>query len=102
MPAVLLVTDAEWVRNDVEAAIADPSMSLTSVADPAEAAAAAAELTYDLIVVDMQVKSMGGMAIVRRLKDAIAADSIASTPILLMLDRELAGRTLEAPTDAAE
>jgi DNA-binding response OmpR family regulator len=88
MPDVLLVTDAEWVRNDVEAAIAHPSTSITVVDDPGRAAAAAANQTYDLIVVDMQVRSMGGMAIVRRLKDAIATENVASTPILLMLDRE--------------
>lgn len=85
---MLLVTDAEWVRNDVEAAIADPATSVTVVADPAGAAAAAGDRTYDLIVVDMQVKSMGGMAIVRRLKDAIATQQVHSTPVLLMLDRE--------------
>ena len=88
MPDVLLVTDAEWVRNDVEAAIADPSTSITVVDDPGRAATAASDQTFDLIVVDMQVRSMGGMAIVRRLKDAIATENIASTPILLMLDRE--------------
>ncbi len=88
MPKVLLVTDADWVRNDVEAAISDPTSSVTTIGDPSSAAAEAGTNSYDLFVVDMQVKSMGGMAIVRLLKDAMATDSVETTPILLMLDRE--------------
>lgn len=88
MPNVLLVTDADWVRNDVEAAISDPASSITTIGDPADAAIEAQSTSYDLFVVDMQVKSMGGMAIVRLLKDAMANASVEKTPILLMLDRE--------------
>lgn len=88
MPNVLLVTDADWVRNDVEAAISDPASSITTIGDPADAALEAESNSYDLFVVDMQVKSMGGMAIVRMLKDAMANSSVEKTPILLMLDRE--------------
>lgn len=87
MPNVLLVADAEWVRNDIEAAITDPTSSVTVLDDPTAAGAVAGHAPFDLIVVDMQVRSMGGMAIVRLLRDAMATHDIEPAPILLLLDR---------------
>lgn len=87
MPNVLLVADAEWVRNDIEAAITDPTSSVTVLDDPTAAGAVAGQASFDLIVVDMQVRSMGGMAIVRLLRDAMATHDIEPAPILLLLDR---------------
>ncbi|HEY5686348.1 MAG TPA: response regulator [Acidimicrobiia bacterium] len=87
MANVLLVADAEWVRNDIEAAISDPTTSVTVLDDPARAATVAARTRFDLIVVDMQVKSMGGMAIIRLLRDAMATQEMEPVPIILLLDR---------------
>ena len=87
MANVLLVADAEWVRNDIEAAITDPTTSVTVLEDPARAATVAARTRFDLIVVDMQVKSMGGMAIIRLLRDAMATQEMEPAPIVLLLDR---------------
>lgn len=87
MPNVLLVADAEWVRNDIEAAITDPTSSVTVLDDPTAAGAVAGQTPFDLIVVDMQVRSMGGMAIVRLLRDAMATHEMEPAPILLLLDR---------------
>jgi CheY-like chemotaxis protein len=87
MPNVLLVADAEWVRNDIEAAITDPTSSVTVLDDPTAAGAVAGRAPFDLIVVDMQVRSMGGMAIVRLLRDAMATHEMEPAPILLLLDR---------------
>ncbi len=88
MPDVLLVTDATWVRTDVEAAIGGSPGSITVVSDPTAAVSAASQSSCELIVVDMQVASMGGMAIVRQLKAAMAGGEIDQAPVLLMLDRE--------------
>jgi DNA-binding response OmpR family regulator len=41
----------------------------------------------DAIVIDMQVGSMGGMAVIRRLRDAIAMGEIEQVPLVLLLDR---------------
>jgi DNA-binding response OmpR family regulator len=87
MPNVLLVADAEWVRNDIEAAITDPTSSVTVLDDPTTAGSVAGQAPFDLIVVDMQVRSMGGMAIVRLLRDAMATHEMEPAPILLLLDR---------------
>lgn len=87
MPTVLLVADDDWVRNDVEAALSDPTTSVETIDDPRRVVHAAHDLGPDLFVVDMQIGSMGGMAVTRDLKDAFAAGLIEEHPIVLLLDR---------------
>jgi DNA-binding response OmpR family regulator len=40
-----------------------------------------------VVLIDMQVGSMGGMAVVRRLREAIAMGQIEPTRLVLLLDR---------------
>jgi DNA-binding response OmpR family regulator len=87
MAALLLIADDEWVRNDVEASIADPSTTLTVLDDPADIVGAAGDRRFDLYAVDMQIASTGGMATVRLLKDAMFRNEIGRAPIVLLLDR---------------
>jgi DNA-binding response OmpR family regulator len=96
MSSILLVADDDWVRNDVEAALADPSVTLTVESDPRAAAALVRKETFDWAIIDMQVGSMGGMAIIRMLRDAIHSGATEDMGIILLLDRTadafLAGR----------
>lgn len=78
---MLLVSDASWVRNQVRAALSG-SAEIVEVDDPYQVEAAAPGT--DLSIVDMQVGSMGGMAITRTLK----AMTPATGPIVLLLDRQ--------------
>lgn len=87
MASILLIADAEWVRNDVSASIVDPSVSLTMLDDPSRITATAGDRRYDLYAVDMQIASTGGMATVRLLKDAMFREEIERAPIVLLLDR---------------
>jgi DNA-binding response OmpR family regulator len=41
----------------------------------------------EVVIIDMQVGSMGGMAVVRRLREAMAMGQIAPTRLVLLLDR---------------
>lgn len=87
MAALLVVTDAVWVANDVRAAVSDPSTTV-EVAESADAAVErATEGWFDVIIVDMQVGSSGGMAITRRFRDAMATEDVARAPVVLLLDR---------------
>lgn len=96
MTDILVVSDASWVVNDVRSALTDPRFSIRVVDDPRAAAAAATTEKTDLVIVDLQVGSMGGMAVTRAVRD-VAADEAARTPIVLLLDRDadgfLAGRS---------
>ncbi len=48
----------------------------------------AAETTAGVYLVDMQVGSMGGMAITRQLRDAMYAETIPAGVIVMLLDRQ--------------
>ena len=87
MAAILLIADEEWVRNDVAAAIVDPSTTLTVLDDPEDIVGLAGDRRFDLFAVDMQIGSTGGMATVRLLREAMFRGEIDSTPIVLLLDR---------------
>jgi len=93
---VLLVADAAWIRNEAVAALSDPGTVIREIEDPRHAVQAATEFAPDVVVVDLQVGSMGGMAVARALREAEFAGDIPTTSIVLLLDRTadefLAGR----------
>ena len=92
MSRVLVVADDPWVVSEVHAALSIGTNELIDHSDPATAAVATGDASVDVAVVDLQVASMGVMAItrsIRELKDPV--------PVVLLLDREadtfLAGRS---------
>lgn len=87
MPSFLLIADDEWVRNEVAAAIDDVATTVVHESDPRMAADVAGQSRFDVIMVDMQVGSMGGIAIIRSLRDAMHTGTVERTPVLLLLDR---------------
>ena len=78
---VLVVSDASWVQNQVRAALSG-SGDIVEAADPRQAEQAAERA--EAAVVDMQVGSMGGMALTRALKSALPGGG----PVVLLLDRQ--------------
>jgi DNA-binding response OmpR family regulator len=92
---VLVVADAGWVRSEVAAASSD--FEVYEETDPTKAVATCGEIAPDAVIVDLQVGSMGGMAVTRALRDAIFARRIEDTLIMLLLDRSadvfIAGRS---------
>lgn len=96
MPTALLVTDAAWVANDVRAALGVGHWEISELDDPKMAAEIADHTRPDAVIVDMQVKSMGGMAIIRAIK-AVFQNSAGPRTVLLLdrsADRFLAKRAL--------
>lgn len=87
MPKVLVVADTSWVKNDVHAALGLPGYDLIDHADPRTLAETAAELEPDVAVIDLQVASMGGMAMARALKEAALDPDFPDVPIVMLLDR---------------
>ncbi len=88
MTQILLVADTEWVVNQTRSALAGPSNGLHELADPRQLLDTAVEVEPDITIVDMQIGSMGGMAIVRMFRGAVIAGEIQPGPIMLLLDRE--------------
>lgn len=87
MPHVLVVTDETWVANDVRASLSEPGYSLTEFDDPQSALAACRTESLDAAVIDLQVRSMGGMAIVRAIRDIPRPGGARPLPTILLLDR---------------
>lgn len=84
---VLLVADTEWVKNDVVGALDTPRRRIILLDDPRMVVEEAALQSPQAYIVDMQVGSMGGMAVVRAIKSGIEAGSVPASPIVLLLDR---------------
>ncbi len=87
MASILLIADDAWVQNEVAAAIDDVSTTVRHETDPRQATLTAGENRFDVIIVDMQVGSMGGVALIRALRDATNAGEVEPAPIVLLLDR---------------
>ncbi|HKX76436.1 MAG TPA: hypothetical protein VJR05_13710 [Acidimicrobiia bacterium] len=94
---LLLVTDSTWVRNDVAAAL-PPGWHL-ELTDSRSVVAAAAQSQPDAVLIDLQVGSMGGYAVVRALKAGMAASDVEPARLILLLDRR-ADRFLVARSGA--
>lgn len=96
MTTILVVTDEPWVRNEVHAGLTSPDYTLIDHSEPATAAAVARDQAVDVVVVDMQVGSMGGMAITRAVRHVTGSVASKGIPVVMLLDREadafLAGR----------
>ena len=96
MPKILVVADEPWVVNDIKAALS-AEYDITEVSDPRSVVEVSRDSRPDAVIVDLQVGSMGGMAVTRSLRDAAATSGDSPPPIILLLDRVadsfLAGRS---------
>ena len=88
MPDVLLATDADWIHDEVAAALEGPDRAVRRVRKGADVLDAVLESPPALIVLDLQIGNMGGMATAMNLRLDAGAGRIPSAPILMLLDRE--------------
>ena len=84
---ILLATDADWIVDEVTAALGGPDTSFTVCRDGRAVTGAAAERQPDLVIADLQVGSMGGMAISLALRNDESVGASPRVPILMLLDR---------------
>ena len=87
VPKVLIATDADWIHADVDAALADGSTEVVRVRAGREVPAAVAEHQPVLVVLDLQIGNMGGVATYMHLEQEIEAGRLPAAPVLLLLDR---------------
>ena len=84
---ILIATDAQWVLDELEAALSSPSTTIQVVTNGRHVAAAVAEQTPDIAILDLQIGSMGGMAVTMDLRLDHSSGALPHVPVLMLLDR---------------
>lgn len=84
---VLLATDADWIVDEVTAALGGPDTSFTVCRDGHAVAKVVAEREPDVVITDLQVGSMGGMAITMALRLDESSGTVPHMPVVMLLDR---------------
>jgi DNA-binding response OmpR family regulator len=96
---ILVAADARWVRDQVRAAFVGHDQHVVDVTRGQDVRDAVAREHPDLVILDMQIGNMGGVASAIDLRLEESADRLPHATILLLLDRE-ADRFLAARADA--
>ncbi|HLM29420.1 MAG TPA: response regulator [Acidimicrobiales bacterium] len=87
MPDVLIATDADWIFDEVAAALTDEGTDVVRVRAGKEVREAVRRVQPGLVVLDLQIGNMGGIATAISLQQDAESDSAPPAPILLLLDR---------------
>ncbi|MDA8073438.1 MAG: response regulator [Actinomycetota bacterium] len=87
MRTIVVASDAPSVRAEVTAVIDDGDTTVVALASGAEVAAAVAEHHPDLVIVDLQMGNMGGMAVCLDLQLEASYGALPDVPVLMLLDR---------------
>ena len=85
MPTAVVVADGSWVTNEVRSALSVGSWRIEEIDDPRSVTDRLEESRVDAVIIDMQVGSKGGMAVVRSIRQA--TDPLTRPRTVLLLDR---------------
>jgi DNA-binding response OmpR family regulator len=99
MSTIIVAADAKWVRDLVKSACTAPGQQVLEATRGQDVRDLVGEHNPDLVVLDMQIANMGGLAVAIDLRLEGAAGRIPDVSILLLLDRE-ADRFLAGRVDA--
>ncbi len=84
---VLLASDLASLRRELETVLAGPDVEIEEASSGAETLARVIEGGVDLVVVDLQIGSMGGMAITMELRNLESYGGADPVSVLMLLDR---------------
>ena len=85
---VLLATDAQWVVDDLVAALGGPETSFTVCRNGRDVTAVVKARTPDIAILDLQSGSMGGVAVTMNLRLDESSGALPRIPVLILLDRK--------------
>lgn len=84
---ILVATDADFVLDEVVAALSGPDTTFTVCRNGRDVAGVVEARTPDLAILDLQIGSMGGMAVTMALRLDESAGRLPHVPVLMLLDR---------------
>jgi DNA-binding response OmpR family regulator len=87
VPTVLLATDADGIYDEVDGALADDDTTVYRVHAGVDVLPAARQVGADLIILDLQIGNMGGMAACMGIRLEEEAERLPITAVLMLLDR---------------
>ena len=87
MTTILVAADAKWVRDQVRAAFMGPGQHVVEVTRGQDVRDTFAEIDPDLVVLDLQIGNMGGVAVAIDLRLEESGGRLPRARILLLLDR---------------
>ena len=85
---MLLATDADWVVEEVAAALSAPEVTFRVVRSGHDVRPAVKASTPDLVILDFQIGNMGGMATCLDLRLESGMGRLPRVPVLMLADRE--------------
>ncbi|MFM7062147.1 MAG: response regulator [Actinomycetes bacterium] len=84
---VLVATDADEVFDEVDAALSDEHTDVARVRAGRDVVAAIRQLEPDLVVLDLQIGNMGGVATCLAIRNEESGGRLDEQQVLLLLDR---------------
>ena len=84
---ILLATDADWIVDDLIAALGDDDVHFTVCRDGRAVAREVKKQVPDLAILDLQIGSMGAMAVTMALRLDESAGAVEHVRVLMLLDR---------------
>jgi DNA-binding response OmpR family regulator len=87
VPSILVASDAPSVRAEIAAIAGRPDVEIREARSGPEVLVAVAEDEPDLLVVDLQMGNMGGMAVCLELRLEESYGNLVHIPVLMLLDR---------------
>ena len=87
MSSVLLATDADWIYDEVEAAIGGEGITVHRVHAGVDVLPAIDQVEPDLVILDLQIGNMGGMATCMSIRHEEGMGRIPITAVMMLLDR---------------
>ena len=88
MPDVLVATDSDAIYDDVAAALDGPETTFRRVRRGYDVFPEVLETAPALVVLDLSIGNMGGMATAMNLRLEAGAGRIEPVPVLMLLDRQ--------------
>jgi DNA-binding response OmpR family regulator len=87
VPTILVASDAPTMRAEVASIAARPGVTIDEARSGPDVMMQVAESLPDLVVVDLQMGNMGGMAVCLELRLEESYGKIGHVPVLMLLDR---------------
>jgi CheY-like chemotaxis protein len=87
VPRYLIATDADWILDEVRAALEGPDTTIAVCRSGKQVVPTAKELQPDLCILDLQIGTMGGMAVTMELRLEESGGRLPHIPVLMLLDR---------------